>query len=139
MLRSLKPLCKMTLLRFIILAQPACPTWEDIDHDHCPKGFDLDPKELEKRYVQNTDRPMNIHIRAQGRFNQRYALLCRDYLRTHNMAAHAYAEVKTQLAAYFPNNAEAYYDVKDPVFDIIMAAAFDWAEVTEWQLPESDV
>lgn len=111
----------------------------DIDHDHCPKGLTLAAEDLEKRYFQNKDRLMNIHLRVQGRFNQRYALLCRDYLRTHAMVAYAYAEIKRQLARYFPNNVDAYYDIKDPVFDIIMSGALDWAEMTAWHVPPSDV
>ena len=112
---------------------------DDIDRDHCPPGMTLNKEDLEKRYWQNQDQPANIHVRIEGRFNQRYALLCRDYLRTHPMASNAYAEIKRQLARYFPENVEAYYDIKDPVFDVIMSGAFAWAELTKWDIPKSDV
>ena len=112
---------------------------EDIDRDHCPPGMTLEAKELEKRYFQDKVRPTNIHVRIEGRFNQRYALLCRDYLRANPMAVDAYAEIKRQLARYFPENVEAYYDIKDPVFDVIMAGAFNWAKLTSWDVPASDV
>lgn len=96
--------------------------------DHRPPGReDLAAEELEKHFYFRTDRRINLHVRVAGRFNQRYPLLCRDYLRTHPHAAHAYAEVKQQLAKYFPDNAEAYYDIKDPVFDLIMEGASEWA------------
>ena len=111
---------------------------DDIASDHAPPGMTLLPGELEKRYLQRSERPVHLHIRAAGRFNQRYALLCRDFLRAQPLARDAYAEVKQQLARYFPDNPEAYYDVKDPVFDVLMAGAFAWANLTTWQLPPSD-
>ncbi len=111
---------------------------DQINRDHCPPGMSLEPKELEKRIYKNLSRPMNIHIRIKDRFNQNYPLLCRDYLRTHLMARNAYAEIKQQLARYFPENVEAYYDIKDPVFDVIMSGAYDWAELSAWQQPKSD-
>ena len=111
---------------------------DDICKDHAPPGKALEPEELTKRYFQRLERPVHLHVRAVGRFNQRYALLCRDFLRSQLLARDAYAEVKQQLAHYFPDNVEAYYDVKDPVFDVLMAGAFVWADLTGWQLPPSD-
>ncbi len=111
----------------------------DITRDHCPPGMILKKEELAKRYFNTLDISRNIHVREAGRFNQRYALLCRDYLRSHKTAADAYGEIKRQLARYFPENEDAYYDIKDPMFDIIMTGANDWASYTKWQLPESDV
>ncbi len=113
---------------------------EDIKRDHAPLGMTVPDVELEKRYANEglSARAAHIHIRAVGRWNQRYALLCRDYLRSHAGAAKAYAEIKRQLARYFPNDAEAYYDIKDPVFDVIMAGAEDWARFTNWQPGPTD-
>lgn len=110
--------------------------WYDkIARDHTPPGMTLPDAELEKRYAKAPEfaRATHVHVRVEGRFNQRYALLCRDYLRSHAGAARAYAEIKRQLARYFPNDPQAYYDIKDPVFDAIMAGAEDWASVTNWQ------
>jgi GrpB-like predicted nucleotidyltransferase (UPF0157 family) len=109
--------------------------------DHCPPGMTLPEIELEKHFCARElggKRLANIHIRIEGRFNQRYALLCRDYLRSHPMAMNAYSEIKRQLARYFPENIEAYYDIKDPVFDVIMSGANDWASVTNWQPSPTD-
>ncbi len=109
--------------------------------DHSPPGLTLPDTELEKYFCAQElsgIRRANIHIRIEGRFNQRYALVCRDYLRSHPMASDAYMEIKRQLARYFPENAEAYYDIKDPVFDVIMAGANDWAKHTNWQPTPSD-
>ena len=88
--------------------------------------------------VNGHGRRTNIHIRVQGRFNQQYPLLCRDYLRTHKSAADAYGRVKQELARYFPDDVGAYYDIKDPVFDILMAGAREWADQLDWFAPKSD-
>lgn len=106
--------------------------------DHCPPGFDLPPEQLAKLFFKSTGRPANLHIRQTGCFNQRYPLLCRDYLRSHPGAGQAYAVIKQQLARRFPDNVDAYYDIKDPVFDIIMAGANDWASFTGWTPPPGD-
>jgi len=107
--------------------------------DHCPPGKALSPEDLAKQFYR-CEEPFfaNVHVREKGRFNQRYPLLCRDYLREHPSAAAAYGEIKQQLARHFPNNADAYYDVKDPVFDLLMAGAVDWARSTKWSHPPSD-
>jgi GrpB-like predicted nucleotidyltransferase (UPF0157 family) len=107
--------------------------------DHCPPGMTLEPAELDKRLFGFSGRRIHLHVRQVGRFNQRYPLLCRDYLRSHPFAAQAYGEIKRQLARYFPENVEAYYDVKDPVFDVLMAGAEEWASVTGWSVPGTDV
>ncbi|MCW3463814.1 GrpB family protein [Chitinophaga nivalis] len=99
-----------------------------ITGDHRPPGRDdLPEADLKKQFYRKTERSVNLHIRVTGTFNQRYPLLCRDYLRSHPYAAKAYGEIKQQLARYFPDNADAYYDIKDPVFDIIMEGAYAWA------------
>ncbi len=108
--------------------------------DHCPPGRTLPAAELAKLFANNDSlcRAANLHLRVRGRFNQRYPLLCRDYLRSHPQAAAAYAEVKRQLARRFPDDAGSYYAVKDPVFDILMEGAEAWAAATGWSEPPSD-
>jgi GrpB-like predicted nucleotidyltransferase (UPF0157 family) len=106
--------------------------------DHCPPGLDLPDAELTKLFFRSTGRRVHIHVREHGRFNQRFALLCRDFLRTHPVAAQAYAQVKQQLALRFPDNEDAYYDIKDPVFDIIVEGAEEWALRTNWIRPPGD-
>lgn len=82
-------------------------------------------------------RRSNIHVRLDGRANQRYALLFRDYLRHHPSAASAYAELKRRLAAEL-RDVGRYADVKDPACDLIVVAAEDWAATTGWQAGPSD-
>jgi GrpB-like predicted nucleotidyltransferase (UPF0157 family) len=116
-------------------------TWRDnVSNDHAPPGMTLEPAELEKRYAKAAApaRAAHVHIRAQGRFNQRYALLCRDYLRTHDGTRDAYAQVKLELARLFPDDVDAYYAVKDPAFDLFMSGAWEWARWTNWQPPATD-
>ncbi|MDE1991385.1 MAG: GrpB family protein [Rhizobiaceae bacterium] len=107
--------------------------------DHCPPGIELEEKELRKilfRYIHG--RPANVHVREKRRFNQRYPLLCRDFLRSHPTAANAYGLIKQRLAERFPMDTDAYYDIKDPVFDIIIDGADDWAKLTGWSEPPAD-
>lgn len=116
------------------LDQPLAPALTQLGYtrkdnltDHRPPGRDdLAAEELQKHFYSRNNRRINLHVRVAGRFNQRYALLCRDYLLAHPHAAAAYAEIKQQLSKYFPDNAGAYYDIKDPVFDLIMEGAYEW-------------
>ena len=66
-------------------------------------------------------------MREVGRANQRYALLFRDHLRADARAAAAYERVKVALARLHPDDADAYYAVKDPVCDLVIHAAERWA------------
>jgi GrpB-like predicted nucleotidyltransferase (UPF0157 family) len=106
--------------------------------DHVPPGLTLPPEQLEKRLFTLAERRANVNVRVAGRFNQRYPLLCRDYLRAHRSAADAYAAIKMELARMFPNDVDSYYAVKDPVFDLIMTAANDWSARTLWLPPPGD-
>ncbi len=104
------------------------------NQDHIPPDGDPDPFEWTKWLFKPPapQRPVNVHVRLAGRANQRYPLLFRDYLRSHSTAARAYGQVKSALAMYHPNDMDAYYDVKDPVCDIIISGAEEWATATNW-------
>ncbi len=106
---------------------------QDITSDHMPPHSKDPSSEWEKRFFKSPPekRPVNLHVRIKGHANQRYALLFRDYLRAHPSAAEAYAELKRQLAYYHPEDLEAYTLIKDPVCDVIMAAAEEWAKMTK--------
>lgn len=108
--------------------------------DHVPPGGADDAAEWVKRFASRRpgERPANIHIRAQGRANQRYPLLFRDYLRAHPTSATAYARLKRELAARLPD-IDTYAEVKDPACDLIIIAAESWAAATGWRLGPSDV
>jgi GrpB-like predicted nucleotidyltransferase (UPF0157 family) len=110
--------------------------------DHKPPHLPADAPDADwdKRYFKAPEgqRSTNLHVRAAGRANQRYALLFRDYLRARPAAAAGYAELKRRLAAFVGEERDAYVDIKDPVCDIILAAAEDWARDTGWAPGPSD-
>lgn len=100
--------------------------------DHVPPGEDTTPERWAKLlFVQSAyRRRAHIHVRVAGNPNQRYPLLFRDYLRAHPRSAAAIERIKRELAHYHATDVEAYYDIKDPVYDLIWEAAQEWAAVT---------
>ena len=110
-------------------------TWRD----HPPAGLDPAASQWEKWFfrVPPGQRPTHTHVRIQGRPNQRYPLLFRDYLRTHPATAQSYAELKRRLAANLADP-QTYPEVKDPAVDLIYWAAEEWAAATQWQPGPSD-
>jgi GrpB-like predicted nucleotidyltransferase (UPF0157 family) len=76
---------------------------------------------------------INVHVRIAGRANQRYPILFRDYLRSHPAVAEAYGQVKQALVAHKLDDLDAYYDIKDPVCDIIIGGAEEWVLRIGWQ------
>ena len=108
--------------------------------DHIPPGSPDQAEDWVKWFFNPPEqqRPTNVHVRISGLPNQRYPLLFRDFLRNNPAAALAYAQIKLALAKYHADDADAYYDIKNPVCDIIMAGAELWAEKTNWMLGSSD-
>ncbi|HKP53030.1 MAG TPA: GrpB family protein [Chloroflexia bacterium] len=104
--------------------------------DHRPPTATGPDRDWEKQlYNQPAGaRRANVHVRRAGSGNGRYALLFRDYLRAHPLASSAYAQAKVALAQHGPTDWDLYYDVKDPICDIIMAGAEDWAASTRWSI-----
>lgn len=110
------------------------------NRDHVPSGLDDSPDNWAKAMARQRPgkRRVNVHVRAVGRPNQRYPLLFRDYLRVNTGAAATYGLIKRELAKLHPEDMDAYYDVKDPVCDLIMAAAEQWAHQHHWVSPATD-
>jgi GrpB-like predicted nucleotidyltransferase (UPF0157 family) len=103
------------------------------EHDHVPAGRDEPPERWRKlMYARETPEPVNLHVRLAGSPNERLALLFRDWLRAHPAAVAAYAAFKSVLAGHV-TDLGAYTDVKDPVVDLVVAAAEDWAAATGWR------
>jgi GrpB-like predicted nucleotidyltransferase (UPF0157 family) len=71
-------------------------------------------------------------MREEGRLNQRYALLFRDYLRASPTVRVAYGIIKERLATVFPESIDGYLYIKDPVMDLMFAAAESWASTCRW-------
>ena len=111
-----------------------------ITSDHLPplsQGSETDWEKLMFRPPAN-QRPTHLHVRALGRPNQRYPLLFRDYLRAHPVASAAYAQIKTSLSQQHPDDVDFYYAIKDPLCDIVIDAAEDWARTTGWHMGPVD-
>jgi dephospho-CoA kinase len=64
---------------------------------------------------------------VEGRANERYALLFRDYLRANDGARQAWAEFKRRLASHFATDLATYGQLKDPATDLLIVAAEQWA------------
>ena len=102
-------------------------------------GLAEDDRELEKHYLAQApnQREIHIHVREQGRLNQQYPLLFRDYLRADARTRAAYDQVKRELATRFAYDRHAYYAIKDPYMDTIYQAACLWRDANGWQ-PDND-
>ncbi|GAA5191701.1 hypothetical protein GCM10023322_49700 [Rugosimonospora acidiphila] len=105
--------------------------WEQ---DHVPAGGDDDPARWAKR-LWGTAQPggerINLHCRVAGSPNERLALLFRDWMRAHPLAVAGYASFKRALAT-ITNDLDVYSDIKDPVVDVVIVAAEDWARAIGW-------
>lgn len=109
--------------------------------DHLPPGREAERSEWQKWMFKSVrpQRPANVHVRLQGRANQRYALLFRDYLRAFPAIAQAYAQVKTALVRHHPeDDMDVYYEVKDPACDLIIGGAEAWAACVNWAAGPTD-
>ena len=111
----------------------------DIAEDHRPPGARGVDSDWEKWffYAPKEQRPTNTHVRVEGRPNQRYSLVMRDYLRLHRSTADAYGELKQRLAASLAQPLD-YPHVKDPAADLIYLAADRWAHAVRWEPGPSD-
>ena len=109
--------------------------WGTIAHDHVPEGENNNPKLWEKFFFNEPEgqRRAHIHIRVDGNPNQLYPLLFRDYLRAHPNSAKSIELIKREIAKRHANDLEAYYDIKDPVYDLIWDAALEWSRYTDWK------
>ncbi|OBI09876.1 dephospho-CoA kinase [Mycobacterium sp. E2462] len=77
-------------------------------------------------------RPTNVHLRVDGRPNQRFALLFADWLRADPQARSAYLAVKQSAQERAGGDAAAYADAKEPWFAEAYRRAWEWAEATGW-------
>jgi GrpB-like predicted nucleotidyltransferase (UPF0157 family) len=112
---------------------------EHITCDHRPAGSHGPDSDWEKWFfaAPSTQRPTNTHLRIDGRPNQSYPLLFRDYLRAHPATAEAYSKLKRRLAENL-RNPDAYCDTKDPAVDLIYLPAQQWAQERNWNPAPSD-
>ena len=108
--------------------------WPQIAYDHVPLGEDDNPQSWAKLlfYQPPGQRRVNVHVRIHGNPNQRYPLLFRDYLRAHPNSAATIALIKREIAKRHADDEDAYYDIKDPAYDLIWDAAQEWSRRIGW-------
>jgi dephospho-CoA kinase len=73
-------------------------------------------------------RPARIHLRVDGRPNQQFALLFRDWLIVNPAVREEYQAVKRKALT-----APQYTDAKEPWFADAYQRAWEWAESTGWR------
>lgn len=89
-----------------------------------------DPSLWQKRFHASADpgRATNVHLRVDGRPNQRFALLFADWLRANPGVQAEYLAAK-HAAAATPD----YVDAKEPWFLDAYRRASEWADATDWR------
>jgi GrpB-like predicted nucleotidyltransferase (UPF0157 family) len=106
------------------------------EQDHVPAGRTDDPGDWAKRlWLRRGHRegPANLHVRRAGAPNERLSLLFRDWFRSHPDAVPAYGTFKVALARMAPD-LDSYVEIKDPVVDLVVATAEQWAAAVGWHL-----
>jgi GrpB-like predicted nucleotidyltransferase (UPF0157 family) len=102
----------------------------------------FDNPERTKRYFREgpLQRRVHIHVRRAGSFSEQFALLFRDYVRTHPDIASQYAREKIGLAQQYSRveDRAAYTEAKSPFIWKVMAQADQWAQQTGWLPGSSD-
>jgi GrpB-like predicted nucleotidyltransferase (UPF0157 family) len=102
--------------------------------------YRADNPERTKRYFREPPgrRRTHVHVRRAGSFSEQWALLFRDYLRTHREVADEYAAVKRRLASRFGEDRHGYTDAKGPFLWEVIRRADDWAQAQGWLPGPSD-
>ncbi len=105
-----------------------------ISRDHVPAGRSDDPALWAKQFWarRGTGEDVNLHVRVSGSPNERLALLFRDWMCAHPQAVIAYSAIKRSLAAAIPD-LDTYTEVKDPIVDLVIVTAEEWAMETGWR------
>jgi dephospho-CoA kinase len=120
------------------LADIGFPVWPGLDHDTPRLGIS-DPAQWIKRVHAAADpgRPVNVHVRAMGAANWRYALLFPAWLRADDHARAEYEALKRELADRFASepDSQCYTDRKDEWIGRALATAEEWARRTGWTPP----
>ena len=96
--------------------------------------------DLTKRYFRERpgDERTHMHVRRLGSWNEQWALLFRDYMRSHVKEHAPYVELKRALAARYHDNRTAYTEGKsDHLWGIIRRADL-WASDIGWSPGLSD-
>jgi len=96
--------------------------------------FRANNPDLTKRYFRETpgQRRTHIHFRRAGSWAEQFALLFRDYMRTHDEDCRWYEGIKRQLAEQYRDDRQGYTNAKAPYLWEIMHKADPWAQAAGW-------
>jgi GrpB-like predicted nucleotidyltransferase (UPF0157 family) len=99
-----------------------------------------DNPDLTKRYFREAPgmRRTHLHVRRAGSWSEQFALLFRDYLRTHPHDAEQYATLKQHLAQKHQNERNTYVEAKGPFIWTVMQRASQWSQDIGWEPGPSD-
>lgn len=102
--------------------------------------FRADNPDLTKRYFREApgSRRTHIHVRLAESWPQQFALLYRDYMRTHEADCRWYGQVKRELAEQYGDDRQGYTDAKGQCLWEIMAKATQWTQEVGWTPGPSD-
>jgi GrpB-like predicted nucleotidyltransferase (UPF0157 family) len=102
--------------------------------------FRADNLELTKRYFRESPglRRTHIHVRRAGSWAEQFALLFRDFMRSHADEAARYAALKRHLAHQYRDDRHGYTEAKQAFVWDIMAQADAWSQRVGWLPGSSD-
>jgi GrpB-like predicted nucleotidyltransferase (UPF0157 family) len=108
--------------------------------ERCGFLWRADNPDLTKRYFRERpgERRTHVHVRRSGTFDEQFALLCRDYLRSHSEAANHYGALKRSVEGLLSTDRDAYVKAKGPFLWAMMHAADEWAQQSGWEPGPSD-
>jgi GrpB-like predicted nucleotidyltransferase (UPF0157 family) len=97
--------------------------------------YQADNPDLTKRYFRENpgDRRTHIHVRKAGSWSEQFALLFRDYLRTHPTECETYASEKYRLMDKYQNERDLYVEGKGPIIYAIIQRANEWSQRVGWE------
>lgn len=84
------------------------------------------------------ERRTHIHVRKAGSWSEQFALLFRDYLRSHPTECEIYANEKYRLMYKYENERDKYVEGKAPIIYEIIKKANDWSQRVGWDLQSTD-
>ena len=93
-----------------------------------------------KRYFREIpgERRTHIHVCRAGSWREQFALLFRDYMRTHDEDARQYAELKYRLAEQYGEDRRSYTEAKSAFLWESMMKADKWNQDIGWEPGPSD-
>ena len=83
-------------------------------------------------------RSVNLHVRVEGEFSQRAALLFRDHLRAEPFAMQRYESTKRELATQDWEDVDTYADAKGDTVWQLLREADVWSQSRAWSPGPSD-